>query len=208
MLTTSSMTVVTLYTKNQLKISKNLHPLFSTSVLSNLIGDYILGCALLNLDIFPRESISTHELCALLYSIACCHECTMELLGIFDSRVMTAGGDMLKDIPMRFDIRRIPFIYTIMCRYYYMKNERSYNHMLPLIDASNMKLITNYGAWYNSPLGNASLHFIDFNYTLSSTLASQRLSHGSIIPQIARLLVSCGINILKYRGFERYNVGI
>lgn len=188
-----------------MKIREDLHPLFSTTVLCNIIGDYILGSPLLNLDIFSRSSITTYELCALLYSIACCHECTVEVLSILNRRGEVAVKETSEKSSQGFDIWRIPFIYPIMCRYYYMKNERSYNHMLPLVGADDMKLITNYGTWH-SPPGNADLYLIDYNYTRSTIPASQGPPHESIVAQIAHLLSSCGITILKCRELRRYNI--
>lgn len=67
------------------------HPLFGIEPITTVIRDYILGSPLLSIDLFPSRSISINEIYALLYSIACCHHCTMEVLSIVEKCTITGG---------------------------------------------------------------------------------------------------------------------
>lgn len=192
MLKRVDVSVLSLSPRNQLQIKNELHALFSTTVLSNIIGDYILGCALLNLDIFNRNSIRITEIYSLLYSVACCHECTIEIFNILSQRkayVMRQYG--IRDPLEGFHVSQLPSLDTLMSRYYFMKNKRTYNYVSQRspIYPDRPVLVSRYGVW-DSPAGNASLYFIKERF-------NGDMMRESVVRDIASLLESCGIGILR-----------
>lgn len=127
-----------------MKIADSLPRNFSgiTNILA-IIRDYIFGHFLLMSDLFPKRDFTLHEAYSLLYSVACCHRCTKEVMGLLrkckiKSVPQRTVRDIIReideedekmDVPIggRFNMNYMGKFYndSLTCRYVTMKNMKS-----------------------------------------------------------------------------------
>lgn len=62
--------------------SSLVHPIFGIDGVMSSVRDYLSGGALLPVDIFPLRSVDSNEVYQILYSVACCKRCTMDVIGL------------------------------------------------------------------------------------------------------------------------------
>lgn len=151
---------------------------------------------LLSIDIFSKNIISTAEISTLLYSIACCHECTMEVFDTLKKReatlILTDSSD---GMDTSFRISKMSDIASLLCRYY-MKNRESYDYILSFTSMQEeMQVLSKYGAW-DGKRGSAYLDEIDCNLQ-KDVSAPILISHFTLKHQISLLLTSCGAEVFK-----------
>lgn len=66
-----------------LRIKSSLeHPIFGIDGVMATVRDYVAGGALLPTDLFPPREVDTNEAYQVLYSVACCVECTGDVVRI------------------------------------------------------------------------------------------------------------------------------
>lgn len=135
---------------------KSHHTLFTLEPLLIIIRDYILGAPLLQIDLFPRTQITMHELHILLCSIACCQQCTIEVIDLLGECVVKAievkeekrGVVNHKDdhllIGRKFNMAYIPRYYVslLACKYVLMRNLQSFNYVLERIHMKDKPFIS------------------------------------------------------------------
>lgn len=129
-----------------LKIANVLPRNFSgvTAILS-IIRGYIFGHFLLMTDLFPKRDFTLQEAYSLLYSVACCHQCTVEVMTLLrrckikNVPERTADGtipglmlvDGKVDVPLgkRFNMNYMGKLYSdsLICRYVIMRNMKSFD---------------------------------------------------------------------------------
>lgn len=129
-----------------IKVADGLPKNFScvTPILA-IIRDYIFGHFLLMTDLFPRRDFTLHEAYSLLYSVACCHQCTEEVISLLRKckiknvprrtvkdmvREIEAEDEKI-DVPIgqRFNMNYMGKFYndSLTCRYVIMRNMKSLN---------------------------------------------------------------------------------
>lgn len=127
-----------------MKIADSLPRDFSaiTPILT-IIRDYIPGHFLLMTDLFPKRDFTLHEAYSLLYSVACCHQCTEEVMIVLrkckiksvpersvESMIRSMDIEDEKiDVPIgkRFNMNYMGKFYndSLTCRYVAMRNMKS-----------------------------------------------------------------------------------
>lgn len=138
------------------EILQSHHVIFTLEPLLMIIRDYILGAPLLLIDLFPKKNITIHELHILLCSVACCHQCTVEVIDLLSDCTLTAievreeeetyvdhkDGYLL--IGRKFNMEYIPRYYVslLACKYVLMRNLQSFNYMLERVHMKDKPFIS------------------------------------------------------------------